>query len=195
MKWFQRHLNWTYVLVNLSLSLVVWVEWELRLVSWLCHVANSWLGYHPEGAKFMVDSAGPRMLSAVADYEPEPLSKWLKKRGASALRTMKFRLGIMITCIFLLYVVALAAISLIRGSESVADSFVWVIFPPIIVPMLAKGTGAMLFSDAALILGFALIGWAWVLRKKHRSYAWLILAALFPLGWTPIVFLNEVQNE
>jgi len=115
--------------------------------------------------------------------------------GGADFRTMKFKLGIMTICVFLLYTVFLAAISLMRGSESIVDSFVWVIFPPIIVPMLAKGTGAMLSSDAALILGLAFIGWAWVLRRKHRSYAWLILSALLPLGWIPIVFLNEVQNE
>ncbi len=43
MQWFQRHLNWTYVLANLSLSLVVWAEWELRLVGFAMWPIAGWI--------------------------------------------------------------------------------------------------------------------------------------------------------
>ena len=78
-----------------------------------------------------------------------------------------------------------------RGSASGADPFVWAIFPPIIVPFLVKGTGAMTFFDALLILVLTMAGWIWVLRRKHRSLAWLLLTGLLPLGWIPIIYLNE----
>lgn len=41
--WFLMHLNWTYVLANLFLSLVVVVEWELRLVGFAMYPIAGWV--------------------------------------------------------------------------------------------------------------------------------------------------------
>ena len=43
MKWFERHLNWTYVLANLFLSLLVAVEWEWRLVGVAMWPISGWV--------------------------------------------------------------------------------------------------------------------------------------------------------
>ena len=43
MKWFERHLNWTYVLANLFLSLLVAVELEWRLVGVAMWPISGWV--------------------------------------------------------------------------------------------------------------------------------------------------------
>ena len=124
MNWFQRHLNWTYMLANLALSLVVMVERELLIVGLAMYPIAGWVIIQKGRSLWWILLTPIYSPLWLKNKETEPLTSVASSRGdrpssqepvnVSTATRNRLRYDLLAIAVFLFYELAIIIVGIVR---------------------------------------------------------------------------------